>query len=59
MSLCIYQRIRCKATDNLPLAPDERTKLEEMMIESYTERISRISDEMLCEEAFDSGVIVD
>lgn len=56
-SLDVYNRIRYNATNDLPLSPDEREKLEEMLIENYTERITRLNDEMLCQEALDAGTI--
>lgn len=56
-SLSIYERIRYNAKNGLPLSTDEREKLEEMLIENYTERITRLNDEMLCQEALDSNTI--
>ena len=55
--LDIYTRIKYKAQNSIELSPDEREKLENLLIDQYTEWVSRVDDEILCQEALDKGAI--
>lgn len=56
----IMERLSRKASlDKVELDLEERTCLEDLLIEAASHRICRASDEQLMQEACDKGLILD
>lgn len=57
-SLSVYERIEFKAKNGIvDLSQSEREALEDIMIESFSEYVTRISDEELISLAIEKGDI--
>ncbi len=58
-SLDVYTRISVKAhNESKELDSEEREKLEDLILESLTERVTRVSDEILLQMGLEEGVIL-
>lgn len=58
-NLSVYERISHKARNAINnLSADEREILEDQLIESYSSRIAKLTDEDLLQYAMDKGEIL-